>query len=430
MLAAASGTSGRRANPGMSGTPPSPGAPYGHALWGVLRRNLTGPAGGGLVLIAAMVLALLGANSPWAASFDHLWHIPISVTIAQLTVGYDLHHWINDGLMAVFFLLVGLEIKREVRYGELSALRKAALPAAAAIGGMMVPALIYVMLTHGTPAAAGWAIPMATDIAFAVGVLALLGSRAPAGLKVFLTALAILDDLGAVLVIGICFSQHISYPALGSAAGLLALGALFNILGVRSLVIYLMIGLALWYAVMQSGIHATISGVALAMVIPASAAPGEESQDQVPPSPALHLEHILHPWVIYGIMPLFALANAGINLGTIAAQGLQGDALPISLGIILGLVVGKPLGVFAFSYLAVLCRAARLPEGVRWSQVLGVACLAGIGFTMSLFITGLAFSAPERRLVGIGAVLIASMVSGILGAALLMRRGASAAPSP
>jgi len=410
----------------MSGTPRAFGARWGHSVRSMLQRTLTGPAGGGLVLIGAMVLALLLANSPWAARFAHVWHIPISLTVARLTVGYDLYHGINDGLMAVFFLLVGLEIKREVRYGELSALRKAALPAAAAMGGMVVPALIYLAFTHGTPAAAGWAIPMATDIAFAVGVLALLGARAPPGPKVFLTALAIVDDLGAVVVIGICFSHHISYPALGSAAGLLALGALFNMIGVRSLVIYLMIGLALWYSVMQSGIHATISGVALAMVIPASAAPGDAAPQQTPASPALHLEHILHPWVVYGIMPLFALANAGINLGTIIAQGLQGEALPISLGIILGLVLGKPVGVFASSYLAVKCRVAHLPDGVRWSQVLGVACLAGIGFTMSLFITGLAFTAPERRLVGIGAVLLASGASGIIGAVVLMRRGAPA----
>jgi NhaA family Na+:H+ antiporter len=416
---------------------------------------------GGIALLATTAVALAWANSPWAESYHHLWETPVTVGAPGFGLTESLHHWINDGLMAVFFFLVGLEIKRELLVGELASVRQAALPIAAAIGGMVVPAGLYAALNAGGPGAAGWGIPMATDIAFALGVLALLGSRVPLGLKVFLAALAIVDDLGAVLVIALFYTASIQWAALAVAAGVLALLLVINRAEVRHPAPYVLLGLVLWVAFLKSGVHATIGGVLLALTIPARTrldraefearlrtqlaafeqaddAPGATTPDgDVDPvtygvqqeviediedacegaqTPLMRLEHALHGVVAFGIMPLFALANAGVPLG--APTGGAGGA--ITLGVLLGLVVGKPLGITLASWLAVRGGAAVLPSGVTWRHVHGAAWLGGIGFTMSLFIGGLAF--PDPALLGAAklGILGASVVAGF-GGWLLVR---------
>lgn len=348
-------------------------------------------AASGIVLFACAVAALVWANSPFAASYHTLWQVSVA--------GLSLHHWMNDGLMAIFFLVVGLEIKREITQGELSSIQKASLPIAAALGGMVVPALIYAFFNQGTAGAAGWGIPMATDIAFALGVLNLLGKRVPASLKLFLTAFAIVDDMGAVLVIALFYTAQISWLFLALGFGIL--GALFilNRMGVLRSSIYLTLGVLVWFTFLKSGIHATVAGVLLAFVIPTRT--------------GIKLEHTLHPWVSFGIMPLFALANAGVSL--------SGGTLfhPVNLGIIAGLILGKQIGITLFSWAAVRLRFAALPEGIRWIQLYATGWLGGIGFTMSLFITNLAFS--EAYLVDLAklGILTASVLAGGIGAAIL-----------
>ena len=418
-------------------------------------------ASGGVVLMAATALALVWANSPWAASYAALWHTTVTIGADGFGLTYDLRHWINDGLMALFFFVVGLEIKRELLTGELASVRRAALPIAAAVGGMLVPALIYAAVTWGTPGIGGWGVPMATDIAFAVGVLALLGRRAPLGVKVFVTALAVVDDIGAVLVIALFYTPAVNWAALGAAAAFLAAALAANALGVRRPLPYALLGIGLWVAMLQSGVHATIAGVLLALAIPAqqridavaflswsrelldsfrrasqrrTAAINEEQQwavtsleeacEQVQ-TPLQRLEHELHPWVAFVVMPVFALANAGVALsgGEIASATTD----RVTLGVLLGLVVGKQVGVTLFSWLAVRLGLAALPSGVTWQHVYGASWLAGIGFTMSLFVAGLAFGESdslERAKVGL---LAASALAGAAGWLLLSRAAAPAA---
>lgn len=377
---------------------------------------------GGLLLMAAAAVALVLANSPAAPAYQAALAMRVGVGDASLS----LLLWINDALMAIFFLLVGLEIKRECLTGELSSVKRAALPAIAALGGMLVPALIYLVVNAGDPSTArGWAIPAATDIAFALGVLAVVGSRVPVSLKVFLTALAILDDLGAIVIIAIFYSADLSAVALASAAAAVGVLVAFNRIGVRRLAPYLLVGLVLWCAVLVSGIHATLAGVVLAFTIPLRT-PGAVAHTDAEDSPLHRLEHMLHPWVAYLIVPVFGLANAGL-----AFDGLSPGALlaPVPLGVALGLFVGKQAGVLAACWLAVKLRWAEWPDGATPVQVYGVAVLCGIGFTMSLFIGSLAFTPAElQSQVKLG-VFGGSLVAALLGYLVLRLapvRGASA----
>jgi Na+:H+ antiporter, NhaA family len=372
-----------------------------------LRAFLNGEAAGGLVLMAVALLAVAVANSPLAPGYFGVLETDV--------LGHTVLHWINDGLMAVFFLLVGLEIKREMLDGQLSTWPRRALPGIAAIGGMIAPAAIYVAFNAGSPATLrGWAIPAATDIAFALGVLSLLGPRVPVSLKLFLTALAILDDLGAVAIIAVFYTAGLTPGMIGLAALTLALLAGLNRFGVVRLWPYLLLGIALWYFVLQSGIHATIAGVALALTIPLHPAPGRP--DAVD-SPLHRLEHGLHPWVAFCIVPIFGFANAGVSFGGLDASTLLG---PVPLGIALGLFLGKQLGVFAFAWGAIRAGLADLPANASWTQLYGVALLCGIGFTMSLFIGLLAFPAsPDLTDATKVGVLAGSLVSAIAGTVLL-----------
>lgn len=378
-------------------------------------------ASGGLLLFAFAVVALIWANSPFAHSYEELLHVYVTVGFGEWELHESVLHWVNDGLMAVFFLLVGLEIKREMLTGELASPRKAALPIFAAVGGMLVPAGLYFALNQGGAGSSGWGIPMATDIAFALAVVMALGKRVPLALKVFLTAIAIVDDLGAVLVIALFYTSDVSSQALMVAGS--ALFALFvvNRAGFRSFIPYTLLGLVLWVAVLKSGVHATVAGVLLALTIPAR-------PDLVPDgidSPLERMEHGLAPWVNYLIMPIFALANAGVSFAGGSAPG--GSA--VTLGIILGLVVGKPIGITLFSWLAVKFKLADLPGSADWGQVVGVGTLCGIGFTMSLFIGGLAFEDPAFLKSAKIGILAASTVAAILGTALLLLQKPAREPS-
>ena len=372
-----------------------------------LRATLTGEAGGGLVLMASAALALVVANSPLATAYFGL----LATKLGPLS----LLHWINDALMAVFFLLVGLEIKREMLDGRLRTWPDRILPGLAALGGMVAPALVYVAVNWHSPGTIrGWAIPAATDIAFALGVLALLGKRVPVSLKVFLTALAIIDDLGAVLVIALFYTADLSLPMLGGAALTLAVLAALNRAGVRRLSPYLVLGVLLWVFVLKSGVHATVAGVLLALTIPLRTSPGRPDD---PASPLHRLEHALHPWSAYGILPVFGFANAGVSL---AGFGLGMLGEPVPLGIMLGLILGKQIGVFGLVLAAVKLGLAQRPAGAGWMQIYGVALLCGVGFTMSLFIGLLAFAdAPQLEAGTKVGVLAGSIVCMLAGAAVL-----------
>jgi len=368
-------------------------------------------AAGGIVLMLAAVLALGLDNSPLAWAYDALLKTPVVVQIGALELNKPLLLWINDGLMAIFFFLVGLEIKREIFEGRLSNMRQAGLPILAAIGGMVVPALIFIALNVDDPSALkGWAIPAATDIAFALGVLALLGPRVPPALKVFLLALAIIDDLGAIIIIALFYTSQLSVSVLGVAAIGIAVLAYMNYRNVTRVVPYLLVGLVVWVCVLKSGVHATLAGVAVALFIPLRATNDEGH------SPLKEMEHGLAPWVAFGIMPIFAFANAGVSLQGLALSDLLAG---IPLGIALGLFVGKPLGIMAFVWAGVKLGIARLPDGVSWMQIYGVSLLAGIGFTMSLFIGTLAFSDPEHAAAVRIGVLAGSVLSAIVGALVL-----------
>jgi NhaA family Na+:H+ antiporter len=384
-------------------------------------------AAAGIVLLLSAALALLLANTDWGVAryFPAVWETHLHVPLPGLVLNKSLLHWINDGLMTVFFLVVGLEIKREVLHGELASWQQAALPIAGALGGMVVPALLFAAFNHGTSTAGGWGIPMATDIAFALAVLQLLGPRIPLGLKVFLTALAIVDDLGAVVVIAGFYTRelHLSflYLALGTWGVLLGL----NALGVRHLGLYLPLGAVLWFFMLQSGIHATLAGVLLALAIPTHSSSPSASHEAARLSPAQVLEQRLHGIVAFGVMPLFAFANTSLVLDASVRGQL---ASPLALGILVGLVVGKPLGIGLLSWGTVRLGWAALPAGVSWPQLWGVACLGGIGFTMSLLITLLALgehSAGEN--VAKLAILLASLVAGVVGYLVLRAMPAPAA---
>lgn len=368
-------------------------------------------AASGLLLIAAAILALVINNSPLSYLYNGLLDIPVAVKVGALEIAKPLLLWINDGLMALFFLLIGLEVKREVVDGQLSKPSQVILPATAAVGGMVVPALVYWFINRDNPAAvAGWAIPTATDIAFALGVLALLGKRVPASLKLFLMTLAIIDDLGAIIVIALFYSGTLSSVSLMLAAACLVALIAMNRLGVVKLGPYLIIGLVLWVCVLKSGVHATLAGVALALCIPLRTRNAESS-------PLLSLEHALHPWVAYAILPLFAFANAGVSL---AGMTLDSFTHPVPLGIAVGLLAGKTVGVFGLTWLAIKLRLAALPAGASWGQLLGVAILCGIGFTMSLFVGSLAFVPGSSDYAGMDrmGILTGSFIAAVVGYAV------------
>lgn len=371
---------------------------------------LKGESTAGLLLMASAVMALIVANSPLAGAYADFLKLHFVIGAGEFKLSKEILHWINDGLMAVFFLLVGLEIKREVVGGELSTRAKAALPVLAAIGGMAGPAVIYVLMNYDNPTYLhGWAIPTATDIAFALGIMALLGSRVPASLKIFLTALAVIDDLGAILIIAIFYTSNLSISALAVAAVCIVALFALNRMGVRRIDVYVFIGIILWVSVLKSGVHATMAGVITAIAIPARA-------DDEGFSPLAHLEHQLHPWVTYMILPLFAFANAGVAVGDITAEALTH---PITIGIVLGLFVGKQAGVLLICYAGRALGFLQLPKGATPLQFYGVVLLTGVGFTMSLFIGNLAFTSAEHLAeVKIG-VLAGSLLSGVFGYTML-----------
>jgi NhaA family Na+:H+ antiporter len=430
----------REAQPMPTDSAPSPV----DRLFGPLQRFLRLEAASGVLLLGAAVLAFAWANSPVAATYEAFWSTPVGVRIGSLALEKSLLLWVNDGLMAIFFFVVGLEIKRELTAGELRDPRGAALPLLCALGGMLVPALVFMAFNAGQATLRGWAIPAATDIAFAVGVLALLGSRAPLGLKIFLTALAIADDLGAVVVIALFYTSDLDTAALAAAALALAAALSLNRLGVRAPFPYALVGAALWLAMLKSGVHATVAGVLLAFAIPSRAGLAAESfaarvraliarLERTPheradvlhelaqgcvqaQAPLARIEHALAPYTTLLVMPVFALANAGVALPGDAGTAL---ASPVAVGVALGLLIGKPLGIAGAAWLAVRSGAATLPAGVSWRHLRGAACLAGIGFTMSLFIAGLAFGGGEHGGAGTPSEHLDAAKLGILGGSLL-----------
>lgn len=370
---------------------------------------------GGIVLILCTLASLALANSPWGESYRHFWHLPVAGLTVEL--------WINDALMAIFFLLIGLELERELYNGELSDFRNALLPILAAAGGIALPAGIHFLMNHGTPTQAGIGIPMATDIAFALGVLALLGRGVPASLKIFLTALAVMDDLGAIIVIALFYTAQLSIAYLvGALAVFAALLAMNRLMRVAALWPYLLLGALMWFLMLKSGVHATIAGVLLAFAIPFSAVEDDAT------SPSHRLEHVLHKPVAFLILPIFALANTGILIGTGWAQELLSAN---SVGIFLGLLVGKPVGIVLFSFMAVAAGLCRLPLDLGWRHILGAGLLGGIGFTMSIFITNLAFTG-QAGLIDASkiAILVASCAAGIIGFVWLKLAGAPLPSDP
>jgi NhaA family Na+:H+ antiporter len=410
-------------------------------------------ASGAILLLISTVIALAWANSHWEDVYHHIWKVPVVVGFGRYYMAESLSHWINDGLMAIFFFFVGLEIKREVLVGELSSFKQAAFPFAAALGGAIVPAILFTLVNRGTEAQRGWGVPMATDIAFTLGTLALLGSRVPPALKVFVATLAIVDDMLAVLVIAVFYTSSISIPSL--VVALLGVGVSFvaNRLGVRSSFVYAVIGVFVWLAMLRSGVHATIAGILLALTIPARTylTPSEflkktrplldrfqrttqtdldllTSEEQqtviqdlerrcaaVQP-PLYRLEQALQPWVSFVIMPLFALANAGVHI----AGGFQALTKPVSLGVFLGLFFGKPLGIMAFAFVFNKAGVATTPSRASWRQIFGASWLCGIGFTMSLFVATLAFGTSELLDLAIIGTLAASVAAGIAGGLVLL----------
>jgi NhaA family Na+:H+ antiporter len=422
-----------------------------------MNRFLRMEASSSILLLLGAAFALIWANSYFAEAYTALWHTEFAVHLGHSSFGMNLLEWINEGLMAFFFLLIGLEIKREILVGELSSLKAALLPVIGAFGGMVVPGLVYSLFNWGTPQMSGWAIPMATDVAFALGALALLGRGLPSGLRIFLAAFAIADDIGGVLIIAFFYTGELSLTYLALSGGMALLMALAGLLRFRSLFLFGGLGIILWVCVFYSGVHSTIAGVVVALLIPARGRYGYEyfykkvssildhckdpnvdacywfsmlmdkdyldtahqlrmASTEVEP-PFQRLEHAIHPWVAFVILPLFALANAGVML-----QGASlGEALmnPVTLGIILGLFVGKPIGVFLACQLAVRLGVASLPEGVNWIQIASVALLGGIGFTVSLFISGLSFVQADLLNFAKLGVLMGSAVAGVLGAVFL-----------
>jgi NhaA family Na+:H+ antiporter len=424
-----------------------------HGVRGTFARFVHSEVTGSIVLLACTVAALAWANSPWAEHYFHLIHTELGFKVGEAERTLSLHHWVNDFLMAIFFFVVGLEIKREMVVGRLSTFDKAILPVAAALGGMVAPALLYYTLNPTGEASGGWGVPMATDIAFALGVLSLFGKRVPIGLKVFLTALAIADDLGAVLVIAVFYTGNLDFTQLVAAGSFILLIALASRLGVRNPIIYVILALGVWVDVFESGVHATVAGVVLAMLMPVRARREPEhffaavkerfealrsshltrdsmiqdraqldalsdlsrSVQEMQP-PGLVLEERLHPLVVFFILPLFAFFNAGVRI-----EGSFFDTVtqPVSLGVIVGLVLGKQIGITLFSWLAVKSGRAALPEGVGWIELYGAACLGGIGFTMSLFVTELAFDNPLLGTQAKVGILTASLIAATWGLTVL-----------
>ncbi len=406
-------------------------------------------ASGGILLLTATVIALVWANSPWEHSYHAIWETEVTAGLGGTVLTWSRHLWVNDGLMSIFFFLVGLEIKRELLIGELSSFKRAAFPFTAALGGCVLPAALYLAINRGTPEANAWGIPMATDIAFALGVLALLGSRVPVSLKLFVAALAIVDDIIAVLVIAVFYTAHLSFSYLALGAAGLALSYAANKVGVRNPWVYVAIGILVWFAVMQSGVHATIAGVMLAFTIPCNSSSDKAGfvakmqrlleglqaaeKDSTEAQAALHameqecsrmesplhrIEHGLQPWVSFVIMPLFAFSNAGVHiLGNLVAAAKH----PVTLGVTLGLLVGKPFGITAFAWTAERIKLAARPAGVNWRQIFAAGWVCGIGFTMSLFIATLAL--PEGGPLDLAKIgtLGASIVAGGVGCLLLVR---------
>ncbi|HFD80369.1 MAG TPA: Na+/H+ antiporter NhaA [Gammaproteobacteria bacterium] len=374
-----------------------------------IREFLRAESASGILLILAALVAMILANSPFLDLYRALLDLPIHLRIGAFEIAKPALLWINDGLMAVFFFLIGLELKREFIEGELSDARKIALPALGAIGGMAMPALIYLLVNRGDPAAvSGWAIPAATDIAFALGILALLGDRVPTQLKIFLVSLAIFDDIGAIIIIAFFYTADLSLNALATALACVLVLAFLNWRGVMRTSLYLAVGLVMWASVLKSGIHATLAGVVLALFIPIAEDPANGI------SPLRHLEHDLHASVSLLILPLFAFVNAGVPLQGMSAEQILG---PVPVGIALGLVLGKQLGVFGLCWIGIRLGIARLPQNVNWLQLYGVAILCGVGFTMSLFIGSLAFEgadSPYLHQDRIG-ILGGSLVSALLG---------------
>ncbi|MGK3963825.1 Na+/H+ antiporter NhaA [Sorangium sp. So ce118] len=429
---------------------------------GPLDRFLHVEAASGIVLLIASVVALAWANSPWGGAYEHLWHVPITIGAGSLVFTQSLHFWINEGLMTIFFFVVGLEIRREIHEGELSDLKRAALPVAAAAGGMIAPALLYLSLNASPVSRHGWGVPTATDIAFAVGVLALLGKRVPPALRVLLLALAIIDDIGAIIVIALFYSSGIAWTGLLIAGGGVLAVLVLQRFGVRRPVAYVAPGALLWWGMLRAGIHPTIAGVVIGLLTPVrswfgshgflTAARGvvdevgalvgregyradellsplrriKTAQREALP-PVVRLQAALHPWVAYGIMPLFAFANAGVRVdGSSLGHPASGTIL---LGVMLGLVAGKPLGVFLASFAMVRLGVCALPRGVGWRGIAVVGCVAGIGFTMAIFIAGLAFDDPAKLAAAKLGVLLASAVAAVIGL-LVGRLVLSGAPTP
>lgn len=424
-----------------------------------LQRFIRTEAAGGIVLAASAVVALVWANSTWSGAYHSLWGTEVAVGIGPFNIAEDLQHWVNDLAMALFFFVAGLEIKRELVHGQLRAIRDATLPIACAIGGMVVPAAVYLAFNAGDPTTmAGWGVPMATDIAFSIGVLALVGRRAPTALKVFMLTLAIVDDIGAVVVIAVVYSDGIRLVWLAGAVAVTVAVVVLQRSQVRWLAPYVVLAVVLWLAVFESGVHATIAGIVLGLLTPArpfhhpaqthAAATGllegdgldDDSVDEADEavfldvasvaiegvSPLARLERKLHPWTSFVVLPLFALANAGVSFTAGGGVELMSG---VTLGIVVGLVVGKPVGVLVAALLATRVLGARLPDQVGWSGLTGAALLAGIGFTVSLFVAGLAFDPPLSDRAKL-AVLGASCVAGVLGAGLLIVRGRTGPPVP
>jgi NhaA family Na+:H+ antiporter len=436
---------------------PAPSSPIDIIISPFTRFARMGAAGG-IVLLASTIAALIWSNSPWEHSYHALLETKLTIGFGAFVVSENRHHWINDGLMSLFFFLVGLEIKREFLIGELSSLRRAAFPFIAAMGGLIVPAIIYLCIAGNAQFSRGWAIPISTDIAFTLGLLTFLGSRIPPSLRIFVTALAIVDDIFAVAIIAIFYTSEIQYFSLAIGIGGVILSLIANVLGVRKPAVYAVIGIVVWWAVLNSGVHATIAGILLAFTIPAriflkksefleqsrwllgrleTAPPHSfeehsilhtlERKAEQADSPLHRIEHGLQPWVSFLVMPLFALANAGVNVTQDLAGALRH---PVNLGILFGLFAGKPLGIWLSSFLAAKTGFVTLPANLSWNQLFGAAWLCGIGFTMSLFVAGLAFEDDALLSISKIAILGASVAAGIGGWIVLVRSGVKTATVP
>ncbi|MFN2505091.1 MAG: Na+/H+ antiporter NhaA [Acidimicrobiales bacterium] len=426
---------------GAESYPPDDAPVPGRRIPRLVRQFLETEASGGIVLLVAALVALVWANSGWSASYHTLWDTELSIRLGRFELAEDLKHWVNDALMALFFFVVGLEIKRELVHGDLRDPRTAAMPAIAAAGGMVVPALLFLLVTGGGVGAKGWGIPMATDIAFAIGVVALLGPRVPATLKLFLLTLAIVDDIGAIVVIAVFYASDVQPEFLVTAAALVGVMVGLRRFGIVWMAPYVLLGIGVWLATQASGVHATIAGVVLGLLTPARAltpaavarewasdladepSPAElaamKQLAQTSVSPAERLEHLLHPWTTFVVVPLFALANAGVTMK--AAVFDTPGAVAVTGGVVVGLVLGKAVGITVAAWLAVRTGLGRLPEGSTWPMLAGIATVAGIGFTVSLFIAELAFTpGPLQDAAKVG-VLGASVIAAVLGSVILLR---------